>query len=238
MLTVRLADLDLRDGMTALDLGCGAGRHLHAMFYHAYVNAIGVDLGIEDVKRTRHGFESYPDIEPGSARRFGLAVADATRLPFPDKSFDVIVCSEVLEHIPDFGAALKECARLLKPGGRLAVTVPRYWPEWINWALEERYHNAPGGHVRIFRRGALRKAVESAGFTYRNGHHAHALHSPYWWLQCLMWDRREKSALVRAYRKLLEWDILKAPRLTRWTEAALNPVMGKSLVLYFVRDAA
>lgn len=238
MRTLDLDRLGLKDGMRALDLGCGAGRHVHAMFYHAQATIIGVDLGFEDVKRTRQGFEASPDLEAGSRRRFGLAVADALRLPFPDGAFDIVICSEVLEHIPDYGAALREITRVLKPGGRLGVSVPRYWPESLNWRLEERYHRAPGGHIRIFRPRTLEKEIQAHGMRFTGHHHAHALHSPYWWLQCALWDSRDTSVLVRAYRRLLEWDILKRPALTRGLEALLNPVMGKSIAMYFTKAAA
>jgi hypothetical protein len=53
-----------------------------------------------------------------------------------------------------------------------------------------------------------------------------------------LWDRRESSRLVAAYRKLLEWDILKAPWITRAAEKVAAPLMGKSAVFYFERRAA
>ena len=78
---------------------------------------------------------------------------DGTRLPFADGTFDRIIASEVLEHIPDDQAALDELARVLRPGGTMAVTVPAWLPEQVCWALSDEYH-APfveGGHVRIYR---------------------------------------------------------------------------------------
>lgn len=238
MQTIDLKLLDLRDGMRALDLGCGAGRHVHRMYHHAVCHVIGLDLGFDDVVRTREGFKQAHDMDPNTKRAYSLTVGDALCLPFPDATFDRIVCSEVLEHIPDHRAALKEIARVLKPGGRLGVSVPRAFPEWVCWKLEERYHNNPGGHVRIFRTSGLKADVRAAGFRFDRRHWAHGLHSPYWWLQCAMWDKRETSRMVRAYRTFLEWDILKRPLLTRVLEKIADPLMGKSVVLYFTKAAA
>jgi SAM-dependent methyltransferase len=208
------------------------------LYYGARVNGVGVDLGFDDVVRTRQGFEAAPDMEENSGRWFGLAVADARNLPFPSGHFDAIVCSEVLEHIHEYRAVLTECARILKPGGQLAISVPRYFPEWLCWKLAPGYHQTPGGHVRIFQAGALKREVETAGFYFLRRHWAHGLHSPYWWLQCLVWKSRETHWAVRQYRRFLEWDILSRPRLTRWMAAAADPLMGKSVVLYFVKAAA
>ncbi|NWG47193.1 MAG: class I SAM-dependent methyltransferase [Alphaproteobacteria bacterium] len=237
MLTVDLSTLDLAPGQRVLDLGCGQGRHVHGLYYAGALDVVGVDLSHADLVRTRQGFEACPDLEAPETRSFSLAVADALHLPFADASFDRIVCSEVLEHIPDYEAALAEIRRVLKPGGLLAVSVPRFWPEWICWKLERRYHETPGGHVRIFRDASLRRDVEARGFRAFRRHWAHGLHSPYWWLQCALWDRRETSFLVRQYHKLLVWDILKRPRLTRALDAILSPLMGKSVVLYFTKEA-
>ena len=79
-----------------------------------------------------------------------------TALPVPDASVDRVMASEVLEHIPDDVTAMAEIARVLKPGGRVAVTVPRYGPERICWALSDEYHANEGGHVRIYRRDVVR----------------------------------------------------------------------------------
>ena len=67
------------------------------------------------------------------------------------------------------------------------------------------------------------------------GHHAHALHSPYWWMNCAF---GRESLPSRTWHKLLVWDIIKAPTLTRTAEKLLNPVMGKSLVVYADKPAS
>lgn len=232
MLTMDLKSLGLKDGMRVLDLGCGEGRHLHAMYFLAKVHAVGVDLGFDDVVHTRKGFEDHPDPD-GGEKRFSLSVGNALELPFGDDCFDVIVCSEVLEHIPDYQQAISEVQRILKPGGTLAVSVPRRWPEKICWSLAEGYYNTPGGHVRIFKDFELKSDIEKSGLTFLRRHWAHGLHSPYWWLKCLLWEKRETFWLIKLYHKFLVWDLMARPLLTRMMEKVADPLMGKSVVLYF-----
>ena len=71
-----------------------------------------------------------------------------------------------------------------------------------------------------------------AGLKPYGTHHAHGLHSPYWWLKCAFGVDNDKALPVRAYHKLLVWDIMKRPLATRLAEQALNPLIGKSFVAY------
>jgi len=237
MHTVDLKRLRLKPGARALDLGCGEGRHVHALYYGAKMHVVGVDLSFDDVVKARQGFEHAPDLDAPDERAFSLSVGNALKLPFADGSFDLIVCSEVLEHIPDFEQALSEITRILKPGGQLAITVPRFWPEWICWKLASGYYDTPGGHVRIFKAPQLRNAVKNQGFTHTGEHWAHGLHSPYWWLQCAVWNTKETNWFVRQYHRFLCWDILERPLLTRMLEKIADPLMGKSVVFYFDKQA-
>lgn len=161
---------------------------------------------------------------------------DARRLPFADGAFDRVIASEVMEHIDDDDTAMAELTRVLRPGGTIAVTVPSLFPEKVCWSLSEDYHapKAAGGHVRIYHRQQIVAMLRAAGMVPTGHHRVHALHSPYWWLRCLVGPNQPiaDSRLVTLYHRLLSWDIEKAPRLTRWTERALNPVLGKSLVVY------
>ena len=69
--------------------------------------------------------------------------------------------------------------------------------------------------------------------SYQGFHWAHGLHSPYWWLQCLFWEKRDNSSLIKLYHKFLVWDLMKKPIFTRALEFVLQPFIGKSLVMYF-----
>ena len=165
-------------------------------------------------------------------RAAGAVQGDALHLPFPDGTFDRVIASEVLEHIPDDVAAMQELARVLRPGGSMAVTVPRCGPELVNWMLSDEYHDVPGGHVRIYRRSTLRGRLSSAGLVPEDSHHAHGLHSPYWWLRCLVGPENDTNPAVATYHRLLVWDIVKGPRTTRVADRVLSPLIGKSFVLY------
>jgi 2-polyprenyl-3-methyl-5-hydroxy-6-metoxy-1,4-benzoquinol methylase len=235
MQTVDLRRLRLNPGDRVLDLGCGEGRHLVGACFAAPVAAVGVDLSVGDLATARRRLEEV-ELAAGASHR--LICGRAEQLPFADHSFDVVICSEVLEHIDDYEQVLSECRRLLKPDGTLVASVPRYWPERICWALSDAYHAVEGGHIRIFRSSQLCRAVEAQGFRRFARHWAHALHSPFWWLKCLWWERQDESRLIRWYHRLLVWDLLERPWLTRALEAALNPLCGKSVVMYFRRDSA
>jgi SAM-dependent methyltransferase len=137
----------------------------------------------------------------------------------------------VLEHIPDDDRAMAEIARVLRPGGRAAVTVPRWLPERICWALSDDYHQNPGGHVRIYKGNELTAKLQRTGLTPYGSHHAHGLHAPYWWLKCAVGVHRDHP-LPKLYHRLLVWDITAQPLATRVVDRALNPLIGKSLVLY------
>ena len=78
----------------------------------------------------------------------------------------------------------------------------------------------------------LELRLEEAGLLMRGSHHAHALHSPYWWLKCAVGPRRTDHPLVNRYQKLLEWEIVEQPAGMRLLERGLAPVLGKSFIVY------
>jgi ubiquinone/menaquinone biosynthesis C-methylase UbiE len=235
--TVNFAYFPLRVGDVVLDLGCGEGRHVISAYVEQDVHSVGVDLNFEDLVKTREKFA--PFAEPNNAdKRFWLSMANALELPFGDSTFDRVICSEVLEHIPDYAGALVEIQRVLKPGGLFCASVPRTWPERICWAFSSAYHEVEGGHLRIFKAGELREEIEACGFDHYHRHWAHALHVPFWWLKCLFWDSQDSNWLIRQYHRFLVWDLLDRPWFTRTLERVLNPVLGKSVVMYFRKELA
>ncbi len=236
MLTARFRHLALRPGHRVLDLGCGEGRHVHGLHMLGGLDIDGIDLDAASLRKAEAGLQTLPPRAPDDPGKTRFATGDATDLDFPDDTFDAVICSEVLEHLPDPDGALIEIRRVLKPDGRLCISVPHAWPERICWRLApppDGYPFQPGGHVRIFDEVDLRVSVERRGFRLIRRHHAHGLHAPLWWLKCAYWNRRDDHPLVRAYHGFLVWDLMKKPILTRTLDALLSPVMGKSLVLYF-----
>jgi SAM-dependent methyltransferase len=239
MLTIRFDRLALRTGDRVLDVGAGFGRHAFEIARRGG-RVVALDHAHDEVERTRATIGAMIDGGEITPDRFvGVLRGDATRLPFADGSFDVVLTSEVLEHIQDDVGAIAEMVRVLRPGGSFAATVPSWLPEKINWMLSDEYHapKAAGGHVRIYTATELRSKLRTAGLELTGSHHAHALHSPYWWLKCAVGPRNDDHPLVVRYRRFLEWDIVRQPRSTRLAERALSPLIGKSLVLYATKPA-
>lgn len=232
MLTVDFDRLGVSPGTRLLDLGSGPGRHAFEALRRG-AEVVCADLRAEDLVRAVATLAGMG--EAGQAPRnvrFAAVRADALALPFADGTFDHVICAEVLEHIPADEAAIREIARVLRPGGSLAVTVPRWFPEQVCWALSDNYHARPGGHVRIYRPRDLRSRLAAAGLRVTGAAHAHALHTPYWWLRCLVGPDNEECWPVRHYHGFLVWDIRRKQGVVRMCERLLNPVLGKSLVLY------
>lgn len=239
MLTVDYDTLGLEPGDLLLDLGCGFGRHaFEAMRRGAQV--VACDMAQAELVQVRSMFGALHesgDVPPTSMG--ATARGDATRLPFADGTFDRIIASEVMEHIPDDVGALAELTRVLRPGGTMAITVPSWLPEKVCWALSDAYHApiAEGGHVRIYTEAGLRSLMRGAGLEPGAVGHAHALHSPYWWLRCAVGPTNDDHPLVKAYHKVLVWDIESQPFVTRAAERVLSPLIGKSVVLYATKPA-
>lgn len=233
MLTVDFDRLGVGPGIRMIDVGCGAGRHTFEAFRRG-AEVVGFDQNaseLNDVEEMLQLMLEEGDAPPSAKGE--VVKGDALDLPYAEGTFDCVLASEILEHVPEDDRAISELVRVLKPGGVLAITVPRWLPERICWALSDTYHANEGGHVRIYRADALRTKVLGHGLRWTHTHHAHALHAPYWWLKCLVGIEKSQHPAVLAYHRLLVWDMMSRPRLTRAAEALLNPVVGKSVALYF-----
>ena len=191
MQTINFDKLNINAGDTVLDIGCGEGRHSIGLYVDREVNAIGIDLSMEDMKTAKNRIKDFSITETNTSSCV-FSAGDIKSLPFEDNLYDAVICSEVLEHLESLDDAVSEIVRVLKPGGVLAVSVPRFIPELICWKLSSEYSKTPGGHVRIFRHKNLKQLILKESVSYTSFHWAHALHSPYWWLKCIFWGR-EKS---------------------------------------------
>lgn len=157
--------LELADGDRVLDCGCGMGFHLFALARLRRLDLVGLDADPERLAWARR------ERVPGE-----LVLGDAERLPFADESFDGVLMSEVLEHLPDDAGALAEVRRVLKPGGVLAVSVPHarypFWWDPISAALERLGRRPPRrgrivgiwtNHLRLYTPDEVAGRVERAG---------------------------------------------------------------------------
>jgi SAM-dependent methyltransferase len=144
-LTGRLAqfavavDARIRAGGALVDLGCGSGelaRHLAAAGYRVVGCDIAPRMLREAVAADSDGTVTWVRLDP----RWRV-------LPFATASLDAVVAASVLEYVPDPSAALRECARVLRPGGTLLCTVPdvTHPVRWLEWPLARAARIAPGG---------------------------------------------------------------------------------------------
>ncbi len=157
------------DDKLILDMPCGRGFYLNMIRYVSRCKLAGADLDWEVMLKAQRNVGSLPDIT--------LSNASIYALPYAENCFDAVILSEILEHIDDDVAGLKEVYRVLKPGGVVAITVPNanypFWWDPINKTLETAFHRHIqhgtfagiwANHVRLYRRDQLREAVLAAGF--------------------------------------------------------------------------
>jgi 2-polyprenyl-3-methyl-5-hydroxy-6-metoxy-1,4-benzoquinol methylase len=235
MLTVDFDRLGVGAGTTVIDVGCGAGRHSFEAFRRG-ANVVAFDQSASDLNDVDAILTAMAEQGEAPATAKAEAVkGDALDLPYEDGTFDCVIASEILEHVPDDDRAIDELVRVVRPGGWLAVTVPRWLPEKVCWLLSDEYHANLGGHIRIYRASELREKIAGAGLELTHTHHAHALHAPFWWLKCAVGVENSQHPAVTAYHKLLVWDLMQRPKLTRIAESVLNPLVGKSVAMYFTK---
>ena len=235
MLTIDFDRLALAPGMTVLDAGCGEGRHALELRRRG-CRAVAIDLSRRDLNRARYLLASLAQGTRPPVSAALVARADTQRLPFPDGAFDRVLCSEVLEHVAHPGRAARELARVLRPGGVLAVSVPTPFTEWAFRFASDDYFNTPGGHVRIFTARRLARLGSRAGLAVSGLHFEHSFHSVYWWVRGVFGLHDEAHPAIRHFRRALTYTLFSRTlaRAERW----LNWVIPKAMVMYFDKPGA
>lgn len=217
-------------GERVLDLGCGSGRHtLEAARYP--VNVVGVEVSRDDLNAARF---MYADLQRRGeiSGHADFVLGDAQNLPFRDGAFDRSICTEVFEHIPDDRRGIEEFLRVTKPGAAVAVSVPNYWPEVVFWTLSWDYWHTPGGHVRRYRPGVMRRMLGERGMDVRLERKRHSFQALYWFLRCTFGLPRENFLPVKTVFRFINWHHARRIKLLERIEATANLVIGKDMILY------
>jgi ubiquinone/menaquinone biosynthesis C-methylase UbiE len=238
--------LRLEPGDWLLDLGSGNGRHtIEACRWPCRV--VSVDVDPDELRKARYFLRAPRGASPfqrfvrqereGVPGWADFIVADAQHLPFRDGAFDKVMCTEVLEHIPDDTEGIRELYRIAKPGSHVAVSVPHYLPERAFWALSWEYWHTPGGHVRMYRPGEMARYLRKQGFELHTTRYRHAFQSVYWFLRCTFGKDNEGRLLPSIMFRFINWyHEARSPVLER-VEALANLIIGKDMILYSRKPA-
>ena len=130
---------------TVLDIGSGAGNMAHHLA--RYGRVVGID------------YNPRP-LQVAAQRALTVCQGLGGRLPFPDDTFDLIALLDTVEHIADEFAVFQECRRVLKPGGKLMITVPAFM--WL-WS----YNDEINDHKRRYTAPEIQQKLELNGLRVR-----------------------------------------------------------------------
>ena len=222
--------LGLGPGDRVLDAGAGTGRHsLEASRRECHI--VAADIQIEELWKAGYLL--------GILRRRGevrgevdFLLGDGFRLPFADGAFDKVICAETLEHVHDDRALVRELVRVLKPGGTMAVSVPDFLSESIFWRISWIYRNAPGGHVRIYRRREIADRLREGGLRPYAVRYRHSLETLYWLLRIGMHDEWKERPITKSFRRFLNARSTRNSAFFNRLEELGNYIIPKSIVLY------
>ncbi len=143
VLDVVIDGLDLPEPARILDAGCGSGRNMVELAHHGPVTGIELSETSAALAREREAGE--------------VVTGSVLEMPFGEDSFDLAVSLDVIEHLEDDLAALRELRRTVAPGGALLVTVPAY--QWL-WSGHDEINH----HHRRYTRRSLQRVAEQAGW--------------------------------------------------------------------------
>ncbi len=187
-----------------LDIGTGAGTNLR--MYE--------DLGFQNVTGTDFSWDALSYCREKSFG--GLVQGRIERLPFPNDGFALITATDVIEHLDDDEAALDELGRVLRPGGRLIITVPCFDGLW-GW------NDIIGHHRRRYKLPALSEKIERAGLHVQSSFYFNFILFPVIWLarkllNCVATGVRSETEINTPFiNKILtacfRMDVFLAPRL-------------------------
>ena len=175
---------------SALDVGCGTGGNLRMLRSQSFTRVAGVDISPDAVRYCRR--KGFGDVVLGSAQE----------LPFPDESFDVILLTDVLEHVEDDVAALREAGRVLGSRGLLIVTVPAFT---LLWGRQDDVSH----HIRRYRRREIVRRVRAAGLTVEDSYHFN-------WILALP---------ILIARRLIRWSGISVESENTLTPGPLNMIL-------------
>lgn len=171
---VILSTVENRKHNHILEVGCGRGFYMKTLSQLPGVTKIeGIDINPHYVAIAQN-FAKHKKVH--------IQQASAYKLPFKSNSFDIVISTEVLEHLEDDTTAVREMYRVLKPGGRLLITVPneRFPFLWdpLNWILMKLFHTHVSkniwwlagiwaDHIRLYTIGTIKKTIRSSHFVIK-----------------------------------------------------------------------
>ena len=228
METFNFKHINLKKVKNMVDVGCGNGRHLKSLgFKLKEAKIIGIDQSFDEISSLKREFDNHIC---KNQNNYTFLNEDVRHIALPNNSQDLVICSEVLEHVPNFEKVLQECKRILKPSGVLLISVPSYLPERICWLFSKEYQQTPGGHIRIFTKSFLQEAFRKQELKVFKKHKQHAFHSLYWIIRSR--NKMNDSKFLKSFHELLVKQMFGQAIFSANLEKLINPLFGKSECFY------